>query len=228
MEENIKAAKTLVIFDFDGVLHPDTEKTIKRHLAVAKEMGLPLTQEVLVYHWGHVYVSVLIPTIAKEMGWPEGIHKEFIKIILSSDASDNNGNPYPEVKLQLASLEDVDKTILSSREKDTLDILLDKLEIGGKFMYIQSADCCPHHKPSRESFLPTLEFIKDKNYDRIFYVGDTIKFDYAAIRDHFPEITFIGVESILVSREGFRQAGVKHVVSNIDEIAVLIKNNSLI
>jgi beta-phosphoglucomutase-like phosphatase (HAD superfamily) len=50
--------KELIIFDFDGVLHPDTEKTIKRHLAVAKEMGLPLTQEVLVHHWGHVYVSV--------------------------------------------------------------------------------------------------------------------------------------------------------------------------
>ena len=96
------------------------------------------------------------------------------------------------------------------------------MEIRENFIYIQSADCSIYHKPAKESFFPTLDFIKDKKYKRIFYVGDTIKFDYAAVKDHFPEIIFIGVESILVSREEFKEAGVEHVINNIGEIIHLI------
>jgi len=217
-------SKTLIIFDFDGVLKPDTAKAIETHLEVAVKMNLPLTKEVLIKHWGKVWESSLIPDIAKEMGWPSSVQAEFIKLAIGNSVLSYNGNPYPKIKQALDSLGTVDKTILTSREKTTLDILLDKMEIREKFIYLQSADCCRYHKPLKEAFQPTLDFINHKKYDRIFYVGDTIDYDYAPIRDYFPEIIFIGVESILVSREEFKQAGVEYVINDISEIFDIINN----
>lgn len=214
----------LVVFDFDGVLLPNTAKIIETHVRVAKEMGLALTRESLINNWGKKWATELLDSAIKDMGgWPQGAKEEFMKRTLATYINSSE-NPFPNIKKELADIK-ADKAVISSREKETLEVVLKQLEITNDFIFIQAAEDSEYTKPNPLVFANLFDFIYSNGnfYDHVWYIGDTLKYDYNAIKI-YEHIKFVGVVSCLVSRQEFERAGVLLVVDSLSELPQIINS----
>jgi len=103
--------------------------------------------------------------------------------------------------------------VVSSRGKQTLDILLDKFNLRDYFKSVISREDVEHHKPHPESLLKALFQLKTKAEETV-YIGD-MEEDILAAKA-------ASVVSIFIKRKGKGNYNADYTVKNITEIPKLL------
>lgn len=216
--------KEIIVFDVDGVLVYSIERSIASLCGIISRHGLDLDYDVIIKNQGHSFAHVLIPALAQAGNWPD--YKKDIVLQESDDffhTTRFSGPPHLKEKLQELKKAGHKIGVATNRsskmmEKGLLDLDMDR----SFFDFLHSADCgiC---KPDPRVFEPIFRCNQDR---KVVFVGDSIVCDLPAARGCQPIVKFVGITSIIHTKEDFVKAGVPEslvydsVIDYIDEILV--------
>ena len=198
-----------MVYDADGVLIDSTRKGIERHIIFAQKKGLPIPSiDTIRQHWGREWKKDFLPRLIRTMNWPDWTLKAMIEFV------QENPEEYPPIDglpNMLTTLHDnkCQQAIVSNRKTSQIITLLDKAGIKRDvFEFIQGPDLPPCvKKPDPGVFAPTMALARKHGiaHDQIFYIGDTLAYDWLATQNNEPPIKFIGIVSGAQTREEFAQ-----------------------
>ncbi|MFW0837401.1 MAG: HAD family hydrolase [Candidatus Komeilibacteria bacterium] len=206
-----------LLFDFDGTLTKSTNAGILRHIQLAKELGMkPPTKQQLIANWGAVWNREFMDNLALANGWTEKQKQRLIKAYIER----NSNKAYPRISglpNMLQALKEAGHWlgILSSRDRAGMMLRLAQQELNANlFNFIQGEDQARYRKPDPAVFGPVLSRLHTlKNWDNLWYIGDTIDYDLKASYNHTPPLNFMGIVSILANQHDWLQYGVpKHLI----------------
>ena len=220
-----------VIFDADGVIINSFMAAFKRHCEIATELGLtPPSLQIFRQHFGKEWKQDFLNALAMELNWPAGGVDKFIEEYIK-DYHNFNYPPMPKAKEVLTALsqQGIKLAIISNRQRATLNLRFNRAGIDQNlFFQILTPENVKFRKPDPRVFDSLLRELKQKNIapTEVVYVGDTVKYDLAAAKNHTPPLHFIGITSGAATTEEFLQAGLpkKFIISSLEEIIPIIKS----
>lgn len=201
--------KKLFIFDFDGVLVDSVEVTFCSIINAAKLVQVKTPSfQLLRENWGVSFERDLFPKLAKELSWTFMQQGHVLRCFLESN--EKLIYPLPEHLfdfLNQLKAEKKDLAILSNRTLETLIYRSHQHEID---LEIFKHLVCANNglaKPNPKVF----DYFWEKGYKpkEAVFIGDSIKYDLEAAKNHKPEIDFLAVSSGLHSKSEFKQFGLK-------------------
>ncbi len=221
-----------VVFDFDGVIINSFLPAFKRHREIAKKIRLtPPPLKIFRKHFGKKWEEQFIPALSIELNWPKGMLGKFIDEYKKGYEQLN----YPlipgakETLLTLHKLK-INLAIISNREVNTLELRLRRANIDQTIFFQQlTPENSKFHKPDPRVFDPLLEKLKQQKGilpTEVVYVGDTVRYDMKAAKNHNPPLHFIGITSGATAKKEFLRAGLeeKFIISSLEEIIPIIKS----
>ena len=210
-----------VIFDVDGVLIDSVSRSVASLCGIISRHNLEPNYSLIINNWGYSFSDVLIPILAADGAWPD--YK--VQLVL------NDANLYFEeahfsgpanLKEKLEALKEADcgLGIVTNRSFRMLEKALFDLNVNQElFDHLHSADT-GILKPDPRVF----EQILKNAGEQVFFIGDSIVCDLPAANQCSPKVDFVGITSIIHSKEDFVAAGVPEhkvhdsVVDFIDEL----------
>ncbi|MFA5000271.1 MAG: HAD hydrolase-like protein [Patescibacteria group bacterium] len=116
------------------------------------------------------------------------------------------------------------KVLITSRKRKCLNQTVKKIGFDlDIFNYIQTADSYEFIKPDGRVFRPLIKmsFREKVSIEDIFYFGDTLEYDYAAVKNSGFPIKFIGIASGVNTVEEFKDAEIpeSRIVPSFQEFA---------
>lgn len=208
--------RTILCFDFDGVLIDNTSLGFQKVNQILAELKLPpVSQNFLREHWGKK-----MSDFATLICHLQGASKEQTAYFKKREKEIHVEAIFDRRLLRtLVALPGFGflTAIITSREEEDFRKYTRKIGLDlGIFHYIQTADDYHSHKPSGNVFIPLINWVHDLGgrltAENIVYFGDTIKYDYRAVKDarnHGRSIKFVGVCSGINTYKEFQSAGLK-------------------
>lgn len=216
--------RNLLVFDFDGVLVDNTVLGYQETNQIFAELGLPpIPTNFLRKHWGKQADDLALAFC--------GYHRQ---------ATDENlayfKNRFREINIGATLDKDLFGSLISlpafgfftgiitSRGKADLKKYAEEIGLDlSIFYYIQTIDDHLCHKPNGHVFDPLIHWAGCRNLtpDKIAYFGDTINYDYAAVKNSRKPIKFIGVCSGVNTYQEFEDAGLEEteIISSHDVLS---------
>ncbi|MCX6795701.1 MAG: HAD-IA family hydrolase [Candidatus Falkowbacteria bacterium] len=215
-----------LIFDVDGVLIRSTEVGFDCMFETAKKLGLQMpNQDFLKKHWGKILETELFPACFEELGWDTSIGISLVIDTYLEIAAQKRYPPIAGLKESLKWLSDNYLLgIASNRDQRTMKIRLAEANIDeGLFSLRRRPEGLVYSKPDPRVFNCFWE--QGCVPENTLFVGDTIDYDWMAVKNHQPRFHFVGVTSILHSRTDFITAGVPEsmVIDSPAELPDLLK-----
>lgn len=220
--------RTILCFDFDGVLIDNTLLGFQKVNQILAELELsPVSPNFLREHWGKKMddLATLICQLQGASKEQTAYFKKREKEIHSSYIFDRRLLRTLIALPQFGFL----TAIITSREKENFKRYTRKIGLDlGIFHYVQTVDDYHSYKPSGNVFIPLINWAHDLGggltAKDIVYFGDTIKYDYRAVKNACNDgrpIKFIGVCSGINTYEEFRSAGLEdtEIVSSHDVLS---------
>lgn len=166
--------KTLIL-DFDGTIADTRNSIIKTVQVTAEEMGLPEAREEEIQHLiglpiRETFVKALNVSDAAVIDQAITIYRKHYQAI-----SEDTVTLYPNVKstLQILYSEGITITVASSKGKDALRVLLERLEISAYISLVLGEQDVENKKPAPDMVLNILEKTNTLPAEALV-VGDTI------------------------------------------------------
>lgn len=205
--ENIGEHITAVLFDHDDTLVDTFKAKSAQHIHIARtHYDKDLSIEEVKEHWGKPLPSLLgllyeTDDIQKALAHSASYLKDYPKPLFEFTMSTLQRIKSTGRKIGLVTA----TTTFGLSHDFALHGIADDL-----FDYTQTADDTEYHKPDPRVFEPAIEWLNTQQITpgQVLYVGDGLHDYRAAIGAGF---NFIGVETGLVSADGFRQAGATSV-----------------
>lgn len=218
--------KEIIVFDMDGVLVDSVERSLAALCGIITRHDLDLDHNLIVKNWGHSFENFLIPLLAGTGNWPE-----YKKLLVLNDANDyfehaifKEPNNLEEKLIALKEL-GYDLGIITNRSLRMLEKALSDLDIKSDIFSHQHSVDSGIRKPDSKVFESLLERYQAS---KITFVGDSLICDFPAAYNCQPKVNFVGITSVIHSRDDFVLAGVpeeKIFNSVIDFIDKIIINN---
>ena len=206
----------ILCFDFDGVVVNNTLLGFQKVNQILTELKLPpVSPDFLREHWGKK-MDDLAALICQLQGANEeqtACFKKREKEIHPSYTFDRSLFRVLVALPQFGFL----TAIITSRGEADLKKYTRKIDLSlNIFHYIQTVDDYHSCKPSGYVFVPLINWARDLGggltAESIVYFGDTIKYDYRAVKNARLQgrpIKFVGVCSGINTYEEFRDAGLE-------------------
>ncbi len=209
-----------VIFDFDDTLTRSHQLEYKRHMRVAKKLGLKiLTEQQFLSLWGppwSAYITILWPGVDVQKFERQYVafHKTTTQQLL----------PGARTTLRYLIKKDYNTYLLTSRDYRSLMRSLKKRGIVDHFKQIHAADHSTVHKPNPGVFTEFLA-LHGLNAAQSMYVGDLLG-DYTAASG--AGLTFVAVLTGAHERKKFIAAGLKpkYIIPSIKDLPAWLKRNA--
>lgn len=198
-----------VIFDLNGVLMDDTFDIVKFFQEAAKENGLKIpTKEDVISTLGLTW-----PEMTKKILGDNEKYKPTLERIWKK--YEEKMELMPEVEKIIISLKMKKAVVTSAREGYVKRILKDILS---QFSAIITQESTEKHKPDPEPLLLACEELGVKPAESV-YIGDRL-IDFETAKN--AGMDFIGLLSGGTSKEEFQKAGVKKIISSLNELLQIV------
>jgi len=208
--------RNLLVFDLDGVIVNNTLKGFEKINKILAELNLPpVSEEFLRKNWGKKWDDMATFICNRQ-----GATEEQLVYFKKRDKEINQGGIFDRRLLNaLIALPEFGflTAVITSRER--MDLVKYSREIGlnlNIFHYVQTTDDYHICKPNGDVFEPLLQWaynLGTLTAKNIAYFGDTIQYDYQAVKDanhrRGHPIKFIGICSGINTYEEFLAAGLK-------------------
>jgi phosphoglycolate phosphatase len=204
-----------VVFDFDDTLIGTYAAIRRLHIHIAKTYyDVDLTDEVILKHWGRP-----IAELARHYYKTEDVESGVAKVVLHQPDFPKEIFPFAAPTIRRLKHEGKLIGIVSAVIRPILERDADFAKIPLHLVnYVQTAEATMHHKPDPQVFAPLLAWAHAQAIEprEILYVGDGLQ-DAAAARG--AGLSFIGVQTGLVTADGFAAQG----VGSIPDLSSLVK-----
>jgi phosphoglycolate phosphatase-like HAD superfamily hydrolase len=221
--------KGMLIFDFDGVMVDNTRSGLIKIQECLQKIGLdPFsgnTMEEVRKNWG-AKTDDLLTLAYRQAGGRDGQMAEFMEIFKQDDTERTKS--YPSNGHLMKAVQSLQKFgfitgLISNRQMKSLTSTCWLMNFDlSVFNYIQVVDHHPFNKPDGRVFDPMLTIAAQQGIvsDKIAYFGDTILFDYAAVKNNGAPIKFVAVASGANTVEEFKAVGIseQHIIPGHDKM----------
>ena len=202
-----------LIWDFDGVINLGIKDLFKILNRIAKDLqikqpGIRHLQQLWGMDWDE-----LLRTLANNLGWSQEQFKAFKQRFYEVNPHEFNFMPREYNQIFNSLSQYYYMAIVTNRKKISLTKALKIIQFDPSlyFDYVQARDDYQYKKPHPKALGPILTLFKDYNPElkNLFYIGDTVDYDYFMVKDHNPKINFVGILSGANTIKMFTEAGLK-------------------
>jgi phosphoglycolate phosphatase-like HAD superfamily hydrolase len=216
----------VLVFDFDGTVLPTTLEGYRKVQEMMRQIGLPpASDDFIRLHWGKKFPDIA-KAVCRHAGGDDGHIEAFLQL-------DKEYVPQYQLNqevidtISILQSSGIPTALLTSRDIGSLlrvsKIVGFNLSI---FNYRQTLEDAPYPKPDPRVFNPLIDWINTLpgKSKKMIYFGDTVQYDYLAVKQSGLPINFVGVVSGVSSGSDFVRAGVNDIVYGVQNLPGFLKN----